>query len=93
VGNDGYTVKSYTAERNGARGPGFFEFDMRLGYGINLQSRRRLEISADLFNLTNRTNFANPSSDQASPSAFLVLTGYSTSYTPRKVQIGARFEF
>ena len=24
---------------------------------------------------------------------FLVLTAYSTSYTPRKVQIGARFEF
>jgi hypothetical protein len=93
AGNDGYTVKSYTSQRNGARGPGFFEFDMRLGYGISLQGRRRLEISADLFNLTNRTNFANPGGDQASATSFLVLTSYSTSYTPRKVQIGARLEF
>jgi hypothetical protein len=92
-GNDGYAVKSYKAQRNGARGPGFFEFDMRLGYGFSLQARRRLEISADLFNLTNRTNFANPGNDQASATSFLVLAGYSTSYTPRKVQIGARFEF
>jgi hypothetical protein len=93
TGADPYTVKSYKAERNGARGPGFFEFDMRLGYGFNLHNRRRLEISADVFNLTNRTNFANPGNDQASSSSFLVLTGYSTSYTPRKVQVGARLEF
>ncbi len=93
AGNDGYTVKDYRSERNGARGPAFFEFDSRLGYGFNLHNRRRLEISADLFNLTNRTNFANPSNDQASATSFLVLTGYSTSYTPRKVQLGARFEF
>jgi hypothetical protein len=93
AGDDGYTVKSYTAERNGARGPGFFELDMRIGYGFNLHGRRRLEISADVFNLTNRTNFANPGSDQASSTAFLVLTNYSTSYTPRKVQLGARLEF
>jgi hypothetical protein len=93
AGDDGYTVKSYKAERNGARGPGFFDLDMRVGYGFNLHGRRRLEISADVFNLTNRTNFANPGSDQASSTAFLVLTNYSTSYTPRKVQLGARLEF
>ena len=92
-GKDGYTVKSYKAERNGARGPGFFEFDTRLGYGFNLHNRRRLEISADLFNLTNRTNFANPGNDQAAPTSFLILTGYNTSYTPRKVQAGLRIEF
>jgi hypothetical protein len=93
TGNDAYTVKNYEPERNGARGPGFFEFDMRLGYGFSLSNRRRLEISADVFNLSNRTNFANPANDQASASSFLILTGYSTSYTPRKVQVGARVEF
>jgi len=92
-GTDAYTVKNYESERNGARGPGFFEADMRLGYGFNLHNRRRLELSADFFNLTNRTNFANPAGDQASAASFLILTGYSTSYTPRKVQIGARIEF
>ena len=80
------------AERNGARGPGFFSLDMRFGYAIRAGGRRRVEVSADVFNLTNRTNFANPTGNQASPN-FLLLTAYSTSYAPRKVQIGARIEF
>ena len=91
-GADPYTLKHYKAERNGARGPGFFSLDMRVGYGFGLGQRRRLEVSADVFNLSNRTNFLNPTADQAS-AQFLLLTGYSTSYTPRKVQIGARVEF
>jgi len=45
-----------------------------------------------VFNLTNYTNFANPTGNQASTS-FLLLTAYNTSYAPRKVQLGARFEF
>jgi hypothetical protein len=93
TGADGYTVKNYTAERNGARGPGYFQADMRFGYVFNLQGRRRLEVSGDVFNMTNRGNFANPSGDQAAPSSFLVLTAYSTSYTPRKLQVGVRYEF
>jgi hypothetical protein len=92
VGADAYAVKNYKAERNGAYGPGFLGLDMRLGYGFTLKGRRRLEVSADIFNLTNRTNFLNPTGNQAS-AQFLLLTAYSTSYTPRKVQIGARFEF
>ena len=91
-GNNAYTVSNYTAERNGAYGPGFFGLDMRVGYGFRVQGHRRLELSADLFNLTNRTNFANPTGNQAS-AQFLSLTAYSTSYSPRKVQIGARLEF
>jgi hypothetical protein len=92
-GTNAYTVKHYKAERNGARGPGFFEMDMGLGYGFHISGRRQLQVRADIFNLTNHTNFANPGRDQASPTAFLILTGYNTSYTPRKVQVGARFEF
>jgi hypothetical protein len=93
AGTDGYSVKNYTAERNGARGPGYFQADMRFGYVFNLQGRRRLEVSADVFNLSNRANFGNPSGDQAATSSFLVLTAYSASYTPRKAQIGVRYEF
>jgi hypothetical protein len=91
-GNNAYTVSNYKAERNGAYGPGFFNVDMRFGYSIRVQGRRRLEVSADLFNLTNRTNFLNPTGNQAS-AQFLLLTAYSTSYSPRKVQVGARLEF
>ena len=66
---------------------------MRFGYRIPLSKQRRLEIAADLFNLTNHTNFATPGGNQNAPATFLVLTGYSTSYSPRKVQIGARIQF
>jgi hypothetical protein len=93
VGTDPYTVKNYTSQRDGARGPGFFDLDMRLGYRIPLSKQRRVEIAADLFNLTNHTNFAIPGGNQNAPTTFLVLTGYNTSYSPRKVQLGARIQF
>jgi hypothetical protein len=91
-GADPYTVKNYRSERNGARGPGFFNFDMRFGYRFGLSHNRRLELAADVFNLTNRTNFANPSGNTTNAS-YLLLTAYSTSYAPRKVQLGARIQF
>lgn len=92
VGADAYTVDNYESKRNGAIGPGFFQLDMRFGYRIPLGGQRHLNAFVDLFNLTNRTNFGNPSGNLASPT-FLTLASYSTSYTPRKIQIGARFDF
>jgi hypothetical protein len=92
TGADAYTVKGYKAERNGAYGPGFFQLDMRAGYRVRLGGRRALNAFVDFFNVTDRVNFANPSGNQANPT-FLVRTAYSTSYTPRKLQLGARFEF
>ena len=90
---DNYTVKGYQSKRNGAYGPGFFNADLRLGYRIALPgSSRRVELIADVFNVTNRVNFQPPAGNQAATN-FLVLTTYSTSYAPRKLQIGARFQF
>ena len=91
VGEDAYTADNVLAERNGARGPGFFKLDLRLGYNINL-SGRTLSVFGEIFNVTDRVNFANPSGNQANAN-FLLLTGYSTSTTPRTVQLGARFQF
>jgi len=91
-GNDPYTVKSYRSERDGARGPGYFSLDMRFGYRFSLSGSRRLEIAADVFNLTNHTNFANPAGNQTAQN-FLLFTQYNTSYTPRKLQLGARIQF
>ena len=91
-GNNAFAVKNYKAQRNGAYGPGFFEMDARVGYSVRVTNQRRVELFADIFNVTNRTNFINPSGNQASQQ-FLLLTDYSTSYTPRKLQIGARIEF
>ena len=91
TGADAYTVKGYESKRNGATGPGFFNADLRLGYRFG--STRRIEVFADVFNVTNHVNFSNPSGNQGAPTSFLILTGYSTSYAPRKVQIGARYQF
>ena len=91
TGEDAYTVEDYKSERNGARGPGFFKLDLRVGYSINLQGRR-LEVFGEVFNLTDRVNFSNPAGNQANAN-FLLLTGYSTSTTPRTAQFGARFVF
>jgi hypothetical protein len=88
-----YTVKGYKSERNGAYGPGFFSADLRLGYTFSLPHSRRVEVTADIFNVTNRANFLPPSGNIGAPATFLVLNAYSTSYAPRKLQIGARFQF
>jgi hypothetical protein len=92
TGPNPYTVDDYQPERNGAYGPGFFNLDTRLSYALRFGSRQ-IEIVGDVFNVTNRTNFLNPSGNQAAPSSFLLLSAYSTSYAPRKLQLGARFVF
>ena len=92
TGPDAYTVEDYKSERNGAYGPGFFQLDLRAGYRFTLGGNRHLNAFVDLFNVTNRVNFANPNGNLANE-AFLVLSAYNTSYTPRKIQLGARFDF
>ena len=92
TGDDAYTVDNYKSERNGARGPGFFKLDLRLGYTLNL-GPRRVEVFGEIFNVTNRDNFANPSGNLSAPADFLILTGLSTSTNPRLLQLGARFVF
>jgi hypothetical protein len=77
--------------RNGAYGPGFFKLDLRIGYNFQLP-QGRLQLFGEIFNVTDRDNFANPIGDQASAN-FLRLTGLSTSTQPRTGQFGVRFEF
>jgi outer membrane receptor protein involved in Fe transport len=90
-GADAYSVDNYEPRRNGAFGPGFFQFDARVSYALRFGGRR-LEVLVDAFNITDRTNFGNPTANQSS-AQFLLLTAYSTSYTPRKLQVGTRFVF
>jgi hypothetical protein len=90
---DNYTVKDYNGRRNGAVGPGFFQLDARFGYRFNLRDRRTLDVSADVFNLTNRANFANPGSNTASPATFLVISALRDGAPPRTAQVGVRFGF
>ncbi|MEO5894394.1 MAG: TonB-dependent receptor [Vicinamibacterales bacterium] len=90
-GANAITVDSESG-RNGAYGPGFFKLDMRVGYRLNLHNRRTLDVFGEMFNVTDRDNFSNPTGDQANAN-FLRLTGLSTSTNPRTGQIGVRLGF
>jgi hypothetical protein len=79
--------------RNGARGPDFFQIDGRLGYDLTLAGTT-VQLFGEIFNLTNRANFANPSGDRRSgTNGFLVLTQLRAGAVPRTGQLGFRVAF
>ena len=80
--------------RNGAIGPDYFLVDVRAGWHASLPNNRTLELFLDIFNITNRANFDNPSGDERLASTFLVLTNLrGGSGFPRQAQMGVRFAF
>jgi hypothetical protein len=87
-----YTVE-YDGGRAGARGPGYAQFDLRAGYRLQLGGARTLDLFLDIFNATNRANFANPSVDQRLPATFLRLLDVSDEGPTRTAQINVRFGF
>jgi hypothetical protein len=80
--------------RNGARGPGFVQLDMRLGYRARLGGRRTLDIFGEVFNVLDRANFTNPGGDRRLPADFLRLNALQggTGF-PRQGQVGVRLGF
>jgi hypothetical protein len=87
-----YSV-DYEGGRNGGRGPGYAQFDLRAGYRIRLGGARTLDAFLDIFNVTNRANFANPSVDQRLPATFLRLRDVSDEGPTRTAQINLRLGF
>ncbi len=83
--------------RNGARGPDYFQIDMRVGWRGRLGGSRTLELFFDIFNVTNRTNWDIPvllNRDERTPATFLVLTNLrGGSGFPRQAVFGTRFTF
>jgi hypothetical protein len=82
--------------RNGARGPDFFQADLRAGYSIPAHGAT-LEVFGEIFNLTNRANFANPSGDrrvnaagQISSANYLNLNALRAGAVPRTGQLAIR---
>jgi carboxypeptidase family protein/TonB-dependent receptor-like protein len=90
-GQNSYSTDS-DGGRNGARGPGFFQLDTRFGWRLGMGSGRTLDVFGEVFNLTNRANFANPTGDRFSTN-FLRLTALREGAVPRTGQIGIRFGF
>jgi hypothetical protein len=87
-----YTV-DYAGGRNGARGPNYQQFDIRAGYRIRLGGGRTLDAFLDVFNVTNRANFANPAGDQRLPATFLRLVETSDEGPTRTAQINLLYGF
>jgi hypothetical protein len=95
TGRNSFTVEN-AGGRAGARGPSFFQTDLRVGYRFGL-GQRRLNVFAEVFNLTNRANFdvsATPAAagDRRSTS-FLIYTALRDGAVPRTGQLGVRFAF
>jgi outer membrane receptor protein involved in Fe transport len=91
TGDNAYTT-TFDGGRNGARGPGFMQLDMRVGYRFALRHQRMLDVFAEVFNVTNHSNFATPSSDRRSTN-FLTLTALRTGAQPTTAQFGGRLTF
>jgi len=82
----------FESKRNGATGPGLFQIDARLGYRLRPGSGRSLELFADVFNITNRANFANPAGDRFRTD-FLNRVALRAGAVPTTVQLGVRMGF
>jgi hypothetical protein len=87
-----YTVE-YDGGRAGGRGPGYVQADLRAGYRIQLGGGRTLDAFLDVFNLSNRANFANPLVDQRLPATFLRLLDVSDEGPTRTAQLNIRYGF
>ncbi len=90
-GTEAVTV-DFESKRNGARGPNFFQLDLRVGYRFRFGASRTLDVFGEAFNVTNRANFNTPSGDRRSTN-FLRLTSLRDGALPTTGQFGIRFGF
>ena len=64
-----------------------------------MRGQQTLDLSLDMINLTNRSNFLNPTAGSTQNAAdqrltnFLLLTQLSGGGQPRQAQVGLRFGF
>jgi hypothetical protein len=54
---------------------------------------RTLNVFLDVFNVTNRANFANPAGDRRQTATFLNLTAMNASAFTRTLQLNVRYGF
>jgi hypothetical protein len=83
----------YDGGRNGTKGPGYKQADMRASYRVRPGRDTTLDINFELFNIANTANFANPTGDRRLTD-FLVLTSLrGGNGQPRAAQFSLRFGF
>jgi Carboxypeptidase regulatory-like domain/TonB-dependent Receptor Plug Domain len=77
--------------RNILRGPDQQDFDIAAIKTTPLTDRVKLTFRWEVFNMLNRSNFANPSNDVSTPSTFGVISGLTVN--PRIMQYALKLEF
>jgi hypothetical protein len=88
----------YKGGRNGAYGPDYFQVDLRTGWRRPI-AKGTLELFVEVYNITNRANFENPTNtgagaDRRLSATFLVPTQLrGGSGFPRQAQFGVRYVF
>jgi hypothetical protein len=87
---DAITVENDGGFR-GARGPNQFLTSLRARYSFKLPGNRSLQAWVDVFNVTNRANFNNPTGDRRDAATFLILR--SVVNPTRTAQMNFRFSF
>lgn len=95
TGENAFTVES-DGGRRGARGPNYMIANLRAGYRVRLGGERSLDLFLDVFNITGRANFANPTtsggiSDRRLTN-FLLLRELEDGVT-RTAQFNVRYAF
>lgn len=92
VGQNAFCTTS-VGGRNGARGPGFMQADMRFGYRSRPRKGTTLDAYLEVFNIFNQTNWSNPNGDRRQGD-FLILTSlFGANGYPRQGQLGVRLGF
>jgi len=80
---------------NGARGPDFSLASIRAAYQFKLpgNGNRRIRAYVDIFNVTNRANFNNPTGDRRDAATFLILRSIRNGGPSRTAQFNVRYDF
>jgi hypothetical protein len=103
--HDAFSDRPPGAGRNTGIGPNYLTMDLRLSRRFRISEKANLQLTAEAFNLANRTNYATVNdvvgptyappfkvhgSAQLSPSQPL---GFTSDFPKREIQLGARFSF
>jgi outer membrane receptor protein involved in Fe transport len=90
IDSDIALTTEFDGKQNGATLPDFARLDFSFRYAIPIHQDWSLTVSADIFNVTDRVNWANAGSTLTDTSALLIPTAV---FQPREYQFGLRFEF
>lgn len=80
------------AQRNVAIGPGFINTDLSGFKNIPIWRESTLQFRAEVFNIFNNVNLANPNTTETSPS-FGKISALYANYSPRVIQFALKYKF